>query len=459
MKVTKEEASIREVTLNVELDPEDIEPYLDRAYKRMVNRVQIPGFRPGKAPRVLVENYLGKEALVRDSLDFIVQESLDKAIQQEELETFGQPDVELTEVEPVTFKATVPLEPIVVLGEIGNINIEPETAEVTEEQVDKVVEQLQYNAAPWEPAERPVQFGDLVTLDVDGGINGEQVANDRGVDFIPTNDNPYPFPGFSLYLEGLEADSQKEFTLTVPEDYGDTSIAGQECRFDVKVLGIKVKALPELDDEFAKGVEDGYETLELLRTSILENLTSESERIAIRAHQEKILEEVIKDASLEISASTINHEIDHLLEDQARMQQGREANVDTYLQNVGKSREEIREELRPAAQERLNRYLIIRKLSQDENIEVSDEDVDQEVENLTSASGESIETLQQVLSTDDARSSLSSAILTRKVLERLVQIVQGGQTEEDSGPETEGAEDHEEASGSSPDQELTEPKV
>ena len=425
MKVTKEENAPREVQLNVELDPDDIEPYLDRAYRRLVNRVQIPGFRRGKAPRAILENHVGREALVRENLDFILQESLDKAIEDESLETFGEPDVELLEIDPLSFKAVMALEPVIELGDFRSLRLEPEPVEVTEEQVGEALEHMRLEAAPWEPADGPVKFDDLVTLDVDGTIEGNVVADDRGVDFIPREDNPLPFPGFSIHLEGMKKDDSKEFVLGVPEDYPDSSLVGKECRFKIMVLEVKRKVLAELDDEFAKGVGDGYESLDALRSSVLESLTAQVKRVAERALQEKSLQEVLKEASVEVSDLTTNREIDHLMEEQNRALQGRRMDMDTYLRDAGKSREELRNELRPVAVERLTRFLVMRELAQEEGIEVSSEDIDSEIDVLTSGSGQSQESLRQSLSTEDARSSIGNAILTRTVLERLAGIARG----------------------------------
>ena len=453
MKVTKDESAARQVTLTVALDSEDLEPFLDRAFRRNRSRVSIPGFRPGKAPRRIVEAFLGREALVRDSLDYIVQESLDKAISDEGLDIFGQPDVEVVDVDPVSFKATVPLEPVVQLGDLQQIDVTRETVEVTEEQVNKVLESLQYNAAPWEPVERPVQFGDLVSLDVDGTIGGRQVANDRGVDFLPDQDNPYPFPGFSIYLEGLSEGQSKQFALKVPEDYQDESIAGQDCTFDIKVLQIKAKNLPDLDDEFAKGVEEGYESLEALNASVRENLTEESNRMADREFQEKALDKVVSGASVEVSDTTTEREIDHILEEQARSQQGRDASVEDYLRNLGKSVEESREELRASAQERLSRYLVIRKLAQDEKLEVLPEEVDSEVDRLTSSAGAGSEAILRAFSSEEARSSLRNVLLTRKVLERLTEIVEGTNNVEPASEDDDAVEEAVESPADSGDPE------
>ena len=435
MKITREETSPLEVVLNVELESDDVEPYLARSYKQVVNRLQIPGFRRGKAPRVLVENYMGREAMVRESLDLIVRESLDKAIEEEKLEIFGEPDVDVAEIDPVSFKAVLSLEPIVDLGDFRNLRLEPEPVEVTEEQVDAALEEIRYDAAPWEPSDGPVKFGNLITLDVDGTIDGKKVADDRGVEFMPSLDNPRPFPGFSVYLEGMKKEESKEFTLEVPEDYPDTAIASKQCRFSVRVLEIKEKLLAELDDEFAKGVGEGYDGLEALRASIRQNLTEHAERAAQRAFQERSLEEVIKGASVEVSELTTNREIDHILEERLRATQGRQVDMDTYLKDVGKSREELREELRPAAKGRLTHFLTVRKLSQQEGIEISPEEIDAEVERLTSGSSESMQSLRQALSSESSRVSIRNAILTRKVLECVGQIVLSGASETEAPDE------------------------
>ena len=429
MKITREEPSQRQVLLSVELDPIELEPYLDRSYRRVVNRLQIPGFRKGKAPRPIVENHVGREALVQESLDYILQQTLQDAIEQEELETFGEPDVELVEMSPLSFKAVVPLEPIVDLGDFRGLRLEPEVIEVTDEQVDQVIEQARYEAAPWVPVERGVQFGDLLTIDVDGFISGEQVADDKGVEFIPRQENALPFPGFSIYLEGMKKDETREFTLAVPEDFQDGSIAGKECRFVAKVLEIKEKALPEIDDVFAKGVGDGYESPEALKESILADLKTRAEQASERALQERTLEEVIKGTSIEVAQITADREIDHLMEDQARAQAGQRVDMDTYLRNAGKTREELREELLPLAQERLTRFLVLRKLATEEGIELYDEEIDDEVDKLVGGSAqgsaESIEAMRRAFSSDSARSSLGNAIVSRKVMERLSQIARG----------------------------------
>ena len=443
MKVTKEEAASREVVLSIELDSDDVEPYLDRSYRRMVNRVQIPGFRKGKAPRTLVENYLGKEAMIRDSLDYIVQQTIEKAIETEELDVFGEPDIEVVEVNPPSFKATVCLEPIVDLGDFRSLRMKPEPVEVTDEQVSEVLERMRYDSAPWEPVDRPIRFGDLITLDVDGFIEGQQVADDREVEFIPQLDNPMPFTGFSVHLEGVAKGQVKEFSLPIPEDYPDDAIQGKECRFKVTIHEIKEKALPEIDDEFAKGVGEGHESVEALRQNVLDNLTARAESVAERSFQEMTLQKVIDGAKIEMSSIPTNREIDHLLENRAEALRNRRIDMDDYLRSASKTEEELREELRPSAEERVTRFLVLRQLSKEEGLAVDDADIDTEVDSISGGQSESSENLRQALSTESARASVASAILSRKTLERLSEIVQSAEEPEPAQPASEETADEE----------------
>jgi trigger factor len=443
LKVSREDTAPRQVVLTVELDDSDLEPSLERSYRRVVNRVVIPGFRKGKAPRYLVQNYLGREALIQESLDHIVQEALDKALKEHGLEVFGEPELDLVETDPVSFRATLPLEPLVDLGDFRDVRLQPAAVEVTDERVDEVIERLRYDTAPWQPVERGVKFGDLVTLDATGVIAGDEVMDDKGVDFIPNQDNPSPFPGFSVYLEGMNRDEDREFTLAVPEDYLQTAIAGKECRFSVKVLEIKEKGLADLDDEFAKGVGEGYETMEELRTSVLDDLKEQSERAAQRELESKALDEVIKGASVQMPDLAMDREIDRLMDEQIHAQHNRHMDMDEYLQNVGKSQDELKDELRPAAQERLTRYLIVREIAKEEGIEVSADDIDSEVERLTSGVAESAEALRRAFSSESARTSIHDTVLTRRTLGRLREIVTGaaGEAETAAEPPTGSAEE------------------
>ena len=426
MKVTREEPEPRQVVLNIELEPPDIEHHLNQVYRRrLINRIQIPGFRKGKAPRSIVEAYMGREAIIREGLDSILIETLNQAIDNESLEPFGEPEMEVLEIDPLSFKATVPLEPLVNLGQFRETRGQPEPVEVTDVEVDDVVKGLQRSSGVWEPRDGKVRFDDMVTLDVDGSIEGNQVANDQGVDFVPRQDSNLPFPGFSIYLEGMSKDETKEFTLTLPEDYQESSIAGKECDFKVKVLEIKELKLPEIDDEFAKSVGDGYDSLEALRADVYKRLLDDAEQREKRSFHERTLQEVIDGAEIEYSPLTEERELTRIIEERNHALQEHRGKVDDYITETNKTEEEVKEELRPEAVNRLKRFLVVRQLGQEEGIEVTDLDVEAEVEEMAGGSGESADSVRQAFSSDSARNAIQNALTTRRVMERLAEIVQG----------------------------------
>lgn len=459
MIVTKESVTPTDITLNVTMASEDEEPFIGRSYRRLASRVKIPGFRPGKAPRSIVESHLGRTALVQEALEFMIPETLDQVLSDEDIQAFADPQLELLEIEPVSFKAVVPLEPLVDLGDFRSIQVDREPVTVSEDQVDQVIEQLRSEAAPWDPVERPVQFGDLLNLNVDGTIEGEQAINDKEVDFIPQEDNPMPMPGFSANLEGMAAGETKEFSLSVPEDHNQEEYAGKDCQFKVEVLSIKEKLLAELDDEFAKGIRDGYENMEALKDFVRGRIREDAEASAERQAQDASLQELLKTASIQASDLIYQRELDHMYEERERSLRSQRMDMDTYLGYIGKTSEEWREELRPRAEERLNTYLVLRKLAQEEDIEVSPEDIQSEIDSIVATAGDSEESMRGSLSSESARESIRSSLVNRQVMTRLVEIAGAAAPVSDDQPTNDdNAEDTEEetTAAGSPDPEVPE---
>ena len=426
VKVTKESSSPVEVILNVEMETADEDPYIDRSYRRTVGRLNIPGFRKGKAPRSIVENYVGRTALVQEALDFMIPETLNQVLQDEEIQAFVEPRVEVLDLEPVSFSATVPLEPAVDLGEFYNVRLEKEAVEISEEEIDQVLERIRREMAPWEPVSRPVEFSDLLNVNVMGEMDGEEVVNDQEVDYIPETTNVLPFPGFAENLEGMAEGESKEFTMTVPEEYPRAEYAGKEISFKVEVLSIKCKILADLDDEFAKGVGEGFDDMEALRAHILERVTSEAESQADYSFQEQSMNSLLETATISASDLLLEREIQNMQDERERMLRNQRLDLDTYLTYVGKTEEEFQDELRPVAEDRLNRMLVVRKLAQEEGLEVSPEEVQEEIQSMMSGASEENEVaMRRALNSEGTMESIRGSLLNRKVMERLVEIVQG----------------------------------
>ncbi len=455
MKVTRDNASPIEVTLSVELATEDENPFIERSYRRVVSRLNIPGFRRGRAPRHIVESMMGRTALLQEALEFMVPETLDKVLQDEEVSAFGEPSIEVTELEPVSFTATVPLEPTVDLAGYRDIRVETEPVEVTDEEVDGVLDRVRDEQAIWEPVERAAEYGDRLNLDVLGTMDEETVVEDEDVEYIPNEENVLPFPGFAPNLVGLSEDDESEFTVTVPEDYPREQYAGKDIQFKVSVLSVKEKALPELDDEFAKSVGDGFDDLEALRDSIRESLTSQAESAARNDLEQKSLEALCDVAVVNASPLLFERELEAMQADRERMLRQQGLDLATYLRFMGKSADEFLDEMRPNAERRLVSALVMRKLAEVEEIEISDEDIQTETDRLLGLSaGEeeqdesNLDSLREFLGSESTRNNIRSTLHSQRVMERLTDIAQG-KLDEDGDAEAGAAEDASESAGES----------
>ena len=422
VKITREEIVDRQTVLLIELEEEDLDPYLDRGYRRVVQRTVIPGFRKGKAPRWRVEQMLGRESLLNEVLDTMLPEVTTSAITEQDLDAAGLPKLELLGIDPVSLKATVPLSPEVDLPSYKDIRIAQEPVDVTEEGVQQRLEQMRQGAASWEPVERPVQMGDLVTIEAVGTVLGRTILNEKDALFFLDEDSIRPFPGFSQSLVGLAIDTPKEFTLTIPEDYSDQTIAGNEAHFSVTVSEVKEQVLPELDDEFAKGVGDGYDSLEALRQQVEKDLRAEAGNEADQKHRESVMKALLADATIELSPLMVEREAEHIEDDRTMVLSRVSVRMDDYLRSIGKTLEEMRSEMREQAVERLRRTFLLSKVAEAEGVEVSDEEVEERVESLLSESSEGAPRTQD---SDELRSSVRRMFLADKTMDRLVAIAKG----------------------------------
>ncbi len=436
MKVTRENSSPIEVTLAVELDAEDENPFLERSYRRTVSRINVPGFRRGRAPRHIVENIVGRTALLQEALEFMVPETLDKILQDEAVSAFAEPSIEVVDLEPVSFTATVPLEPTVDLGDYRSIRIATDAVAITDAEIDGVLERIREEQAVWEPVERPAQYGDRLNIDVHGTMDDEPVIDDHDVEYIPNAENVLPFPGFAPNLVGLAEDEASEFTVTVPDDYPREQYAGKDIHFQVSVLSVKEKNTPELDDEFAKSAGEGFDDLVSLRANIQESLTSQAEAQARNELEQKSLDALCEMAIVNASPILYERELEGMQAERERLLRQQGLDFATYLRFMGKTPDEFLDEMRPNAERRLVGALVMRKLAEVEQIEISDADVQSETDRLLGLStgdadgdGEpdqaNIDSMREFLDSESTRDNIRSSLHSRRIMERLTDITLG----------------------------------
>ncbi|MCD6300416.1 MAG: trigger factor [Dehalococcoidales bacterium] len=422
MKVTRDKTEDSQAFLTVEMEPVEVEGSLEQAYHRLVRKVNVPGFRKGKAPREILEHYIGRESLLEDALKNLIPQACEDAIKEQEIDAFARPSIEIAQTDPVVFKATVPLPPTIKLDDYHRIKVKPEPIKVTDDDVSAVIEQLRHQHAVWDPVERPVAFNDLVVFDIESKVEDKPFINQQGAQYQVIPDLSFPVQGFAEQLSGMQRDEEKEFKLQFPEDYSRKEIAGKEGWFKVKVTEIKQERLPELNDEFAKEVEPGFDTLDSLRERVTTNLKLRAEDKAKSDFEERVIEAVVKLAQVEFPPILVEMEVDHLINQQLRRWQTEGKGLEDYLASVNKTEAEIREELRPLAKERVTRSLVLGKVAEEEKIEVSDSEIDAEIENMTRNNTEKKDELNKLLNAPESRDSIRRVLLTRKTIERLSEI-------------------------------------
>jgi len=422
VKVTREKIEDSQAFLTVEMEPAEVEESLEQAYHRLVRKANIPGFRKGKAPREILERYIGRGSLLEDALENLIPQAYEEAIKEQEIEAFARPSIEIANTEPVVFKATVPLPPTVKLDDYHHIQVKPESVKVTEDDVSAVIEQLRHQHAVWDPVERPVAFDDLVVFDIESSVEDKPFINQKGAQYQVVPDLSFPVQGFAEQLSGMQRDEEKEFKLQFPKDYSRKEMAEKEGWFKVKVTEIKQERLPELNKDFAKEVEPGFGTLASLRKRVTTNLKLRAEDKAKLDFEERVIEAVVKLAQVDFPPILVEMEVDHLLSQQLRRWQAEGKGLEEYLASVNKTEAEIREELRPLAKERVTRSLVLGKVAEEEKIEVSDSEIDAEIENMTRDNTEKKDELNKLLNTPESRDSIKRILLTQKTIERLSEI-------------------------------------
>ncbi len=423
MKVTKEKEENRQAFITVEMEPAEMETAMQDAYLRLAPKANIPGFRKGKAPRAIVERHLGKPKLLEEALDRLLPQAYEQALKEQEIIPFAQPDVEITQTDPLIFKAIVPLTPSVELGDYQGIRITPDPVDITDENVNAVFEELRHQHATWEPVDRPLDYDDLAVIDINGTVEDKPYVQKIGAQIQVLKDLMSPAPGFSDQIVGMNKEEEKEFTLSFPEDYPNDKVAGKEGRFKVKLTEIKKETLPEINDGFAGQVSPDFKTVDTLREEVVKSLEVRAEESVRIDFEENVINETIERSKVEYPPVLIELEINRILNEQFRRLQAAGRSMDDYLKSSDKTMEQLREELRPVATKNVTASLVMSKVAEAEKIEVTEEDIENGIANMTRGAGDDkIDELRKLLDTEQTRESLKQSLKTRKTIERLAEI-------------------------------------
>ena len=421
VRVSTERIPDSQIVLQIEIEPTQMERTLDRAYRRLVQRTEIPGFRKGKAPREMLERQIGRERLVHEALDMLIPEAYNEALDEQQIEAIDQPRLDIVQEEPLIFKATVPVRPTVRLGDYRKLRVSRPSVIVAPEDVDAAVEELRHRYALHEPMERPVKAGDLVRADVRGEVDGREVFADDDFEFTPRDGATILLPGFAEGVIGAEKGVAKKVTVTTPP--GSQPLSDKTGTFTVVVKEVKEERLPPLNDEFARQVGEGFPSLQALRQHLEAGIRERLEAEAEEKYRDEALSEVVAAIKeLEFPPVLVEREIDRLLRDEARAT-GQE--VDRYLEQTRRPVQEIREALRETAEDRVRRSLTLTALAEAEDVKVEPADVDSEIERIVNSSGAQAPQIRQLFGSPGGREAVERSLLTRKTLDRLIEIVAG----------------------------------
>ena len=424
MKLIEQKTENHQAVLTVELEPEEVETSMEAAFKSMAKETTVPGFRKGKAPRDVLERHLGKQAVFDEAMQELIPQTCTRVIEEQNIAVYLRPTLNITSTDPVTFRAVIPLRPVVELGDYNNIRMKMPEAEITDEQVDMVVDRVRRQCATWEIVDGPVTMGNVAVLDVESNVGEVPYISQKGAQF-QLGGSPEPVLGFAEEIIGMEKDQEKEFTLRFPDQHPDTELAGKEVHFKVKLNEVRQEKLPELNDEFVKTVTPGIETLEALRGQIRADLKQrEEERIRLD-HEDKVIDALVAKSKLEFPPQLVESEIDSLIEQYHERVRRSVHSQEEYDHIVKLSPEEkLRKDYLATATTRVKRNLVVAQLVEAENLETSDEEVDRQIERFVEDAGDKQEKRREMLNAEENRYNIKRWHTARKGIKLLVDKAQ-----------------------------------
>lgn len=419
MKVTLEKKEKNQVQLEVHVDPDKVEKAYDRAYRQVSKEVRIPGFRPGKAPRPIVERTVGVEYLKHTAFEkFLLPEVYPAAVEEGKIEPIAEPSVELVSYEfnqPLVFKATVEVRPEVTLGTYTDVAVSAPAVGSVDEAVNERLEQLRSSKSTLEVVERPVQMNDVVVADFTGKIDGVEFEGGKATDYTLEVAPGRFIEGFVEAMVGLKAGESKDADLKFPEDYGNKELAGKPVVFELKVNEVKEKKLPEVNDEFAKLFGD--ETVAAMTARLQDEVSKEREEARDIELRKQMIEKVVEGALMEVPESMIRREIDFLLNQQATMlsQQGIDPNRVFTRENI----DSWRERTRPEAEKRIRTSLTLGEIARKEGITPTEAEVDEAIAEYAESYGVEPSQFRAQVIRNGAWPQIADEVLSNKIIEWL----------------------------------------
>lgn len=399
MSVQVEKSEKNMAKLTIEVPAEDVEKAIQSVYQKMRRNINVPGFRKGKAPRQLIEKMYGKEVFYNDAIDELLPKSYADAVDECGEEIVSRPQIDIVQMEsgkPFIYTAEVALKPAVTLGEYKGVQVEKVPLEVHDEEVEaEIMKEREANARTITVEDRPVADKDIVMLDFEGFVDGVAFEGGKGENYELTIGSGAFIPGFEEQLIGAETGKELEVNVTFPEEYHSKDLAGKAAVFKCRVNSIKVKELPEVDDEFAQEVSE-FDTLDEYKNDIRARLLKDKEADAEKMKEDAVIEKVIAGAQMDIPDAMVDFQTEQLMEDFAQRMQMQGLSLDQYFQYTGMTEAQYREQMRPRALQNIQSRLVLEAVAAAENLEVTEEDVEAEMNRMAELYKMEVEKVKEI---------------------------------------------------------------
>ena len=419
MSVQVEKLENNMAKLTIEVSSEEFEKAIAKAYKKNKNKISMPGFRKGKAPRAMIEKMYGKGVFYEDAANSIIPDAYADAAKESELEIVAQPEIDVTQIEsgkPFIFTATVALKPEVTLGEYKGIEVEKKEVEVTDEEVDTEINRVrESNARMIDIDDRAAQDGDTVVIDFDGYVDGKQFEGGKAEDYSLVLGSHSFIDNFEEQLEGKNIGEDVTVNVTFPENYQAEELQGKPAEFKVKIKEIKVKELPELDDDFAQDVSN-FDTIAEYKEDLKKKLAENKEEALKREREETVIGKIIENAQMDIPEQMVEAQTRQMTQEFAQRLSSQGLSIDQYMQFTGLTPQKMIEELKPQALKRIQSRLVLEAVVAAENIETSEDELNKEIENMASMYQMEVDKLKEVIG-EEEKKQISLDLAVQKAVE------------------------------------------
>ena len=426
LQVEKLEKNMAKLT--IETDAEAFEKAVEKAYQKQKSRISVPGFRKGKVPRQMVERMYGKEVFYEEAANLLIPDAYDEALDACEEDIVSSPQIEVVQIEsgkPFIFTATVALKPEVKLGKYKGVKVDKIDTAVTDEEIDEALNrERENNARTITVEDRPVKDGDMTILDFEGFVDGEAFEGGKGENYPLTIGSGAFIPGFEAQLVGAEAGKEVEVKVTFPEDYQAEHLQGKEAVFKCTVKEIKEKELPELNDEFASDVSE-FDTLAEYREDVKKNLEEQKIKEAKKAKEEAALKAVVEDSEMEIPEAMLQTQQKQMVDEFAQRITMQGLSMEQYFQFTGTNYQQMAEQVKPQAEERIRTRLVLEAVAKAENIEATEEDYEEELKTMAEVYQMELDKVRDLMGEREKKNILQDLVV-RKAAEFVAENAKEG---------------------------------